>query len=153
MTPRPPLRWPDLQWLRVIILIISFLLTTAILRCCAAEPPPWVLRGLIAVETSSHFNAAGQPVYVNQARGRAGEIGITQAMPRTLRRFKLSPSLFEQDPAYALAATRHILASYYAETGTWWNAVAKWNQFTTYTSPSAQRYALQISIAGGEGNQ
>lgn len=147
MTPRT--RWTDAPWLRPALLIAVILATTTA-PCRGADVPAWVLRGMMAVETSSRFDATGAPVYVNQRRGLAGEVGITQAMPRTLRTYGFSPSLFEQDPQYALAATSVILTKYRDSTGSWWQAVAKWRQFTAYRSPPAQDYALRVSRAGGE---
>jgi hypothetical protein len=158
MIPMPPPRWRDFAHehrfpLRLILSIltsVAVLLAICELKACSSECPDWCVRGIMAVETSSYLKADGSIQYVNQRRGKDGERGITQAMPATLRKYGFSPSLAEQDPAYALAATRFILADYYATTGNWWHAVAKWNRFTSYQSPQAQSYARRVSDAARE---
>lgn len=136
------------------VFLALLLLAIVALRNCASgadEVPPWVMRGLLHVETSSYYDG-GRIVYVNQRRGRAGEVGAFQATPATLRLYGFSPSLFEQDTVYAERVTRAILSRYRLTTGTWFGAVAAWNcGLAGRERARAIRYATQVSIAGGEG--
>lgn len=116
----------------------------------AEEPPAWLMRGLLAVETNSRLRADGSAEYRNQQRGTAGEVGITQALPSTLRQHGFSPSLFEQSPSYALAATARILRRYKEQTGSWDGACAAWHRgLAGRGKPSAIRYALRVRATGG----
>ena len=136
------------------VFLALLLLVIVTLRNCASgadDVPPWVMRGMLHVETSSYYDG-GRIVYVNQRRGRAGEVGAFQATPATLRLYGFSPSLFEQDTVYAERVTRAILCHYRRITGTWFGAVAAWNGgLTGRERPKAIRYATQVSFAGGEG--
>jgi soluble lytic murein transglycosylase-like protein len=133
-------------------LVLAVLLTVAALifsgKASGADCPDWALRGIMAAETSSHFRADGSINYVNRNRGRAGEVGITQAMPATLRLHGFSPSFFEQDRAYAIRATRVILGRYFDRTGSWLDAVAMWHRPNDFRSPKAQRYVERVLAAG-----
>lgn len=153
----------DSLWRRIRphVLLLAMILLTSGCLCVALhgqeygadfrpiQCPPWLLRGLMAVETSSYYRADGTVVYVNQKRGLAGERGLFQAMPATLRQYGYSPSLYEQDTAYAINATRAILLRYYATTGSWDACAAAWRKgLSGRNSTTATTYAAHVRAAG-----
>jgi len=134
------------QFAPPIALIIIILSMT--LGLCAQEMPRWVLPGMLMVETSSYYGDNGI-IYRNQKRGKAGELGAFQALPATLRQFKFSPSLFEQDTKYAEAATVMILSHYYRVTGSWSEAIGAWNcGLGKRKSKTAINYLNRVKNAG-----
>lgn len=160
MTPRPPVRWRDLLDYPGIYpagLVLVVLTLTTLLVCCgrahAADPsdvPRWLLRGIAAIETSSVIRQDGSIRYVNKARGSAGEVGVFQALPSTLRQFGFSPSLVEQDAPEAERAARHILAHYFTITGDWEGAARAWRKgLGGRNSDTARDYARRVMAAGG----
>jgi hypothetical protein len=152
----PPVRWSDLfrrLWALVAIVAIAGVLLMAMSSRCHAgdDVPSWVMTGMLKVESSSYYDD-GKIVYVNQKRGKAGEVGAFQAMPSTLRRFGFSPSLFECDVAYCERATRAILTHYFARTGNWTDAVACWHRPNDFRSSKAKEYADRVRAAGIKAN-
>ena len=130
-------------------LAVLLLLALSILAASSEEMPAWVLPGLIARETSSYVQQDGRIRYVVQSRGSAGEVGITQALPATLRQHGASPSLFEQDVSYAMRVTAQILAHYRAKAGSWESAVAAWRKgLGGRTRKTAVEYAESVRALG-----
>lgn len=124
------------------------LLALAISLRATDEVPAWCMAGIAAVESSSYYDG-NRIVYVNQRRGRNGEVGVWQALPKLLRQWKLSPSLYEQDSAYAERATRAILTSYYQRSGDWMVSVAMWHRPNDPHSERAKTYANRVRQAAG----
>jgi hypothetical protein len=134
------------QYAPPMCLIIVLLFFT--LGLCAQEMPKWVMPGLAKIETESYHNGA-KWIYVNQNRGTAGEIGIWQALPSTLREYKMSPSLFEQDNNYAESCVLQILQKYYSRCGNWDEAVGAWRKgYHGRLSKTAKNYAKSVRNAG-----
>lgn len=102
------------------------------LRCRAREiaqeigVPPRLFAALIQAESSWRVDA----------RGAAGEIGLTQLMPRTARALGVDPYDIGQN---LLGGARHLKAHYDRE-GTWTLALARYNG----RGPRAQAYAERI---------
>lgn len=162
MSLRPPVRvvdvardlWPRISHSARALLAIATFAAVLIAGCMsrghAEDVPPWVLRGIAHVESSSFYRTDGSLEYVNQKRGKAGEVGVFQAMPSTLRQFGFSPSLYEQDTAYSEQATRSILAHYFTVTGTWSESVASWRAGLRHRHHMhALDYVAKVIAAGG----
>lgn len=149
MTPRPPPKLRDYPGIYGAGLALVILTMTTLL-CCrvfGSEVPQHVLAGLARVESSSYFRPDGSLRYVNQARGKDGEVGPFQALPATLRQHGFSPSLYEQDRSYSLMATRAILCKYHQRVGNWHDAIACWHRPYDYKSTRAQSYARKVAEA------
>lgn len=115
---------------------------------CAQEMPSWVLPGMLHIETTSKYGENGI-VYRNTKRGTSGEVGPFQCLPATLRDFKLSPSLVEQDSKYAEAAAIKILSHYYSVTKSWEQAVGAWRKgLGKRNSQTALSYIQRVKDAG-----
>lgn len=128
----------------------ALLLIVTAHHCVAQDMPAWVIKGMLARESSSMLRSDGTVVYVNQRRGIAGEVGATQALPTTLRQFGFSPSLFEQDTAYCVAATTRILTGYRARFGSWEAAVGAWRKGPgKRDSATARAYVAEVRALGG----
>ena len=134
---------------------IAFIIAiaTTLLICLASvgkaeEVPSWVLPGMLHVESSSYYSG-DKIIYVNQKRGKAGEIGCFQSLPATLRQFNFSPSLYEQDTKYAEDATTKILTHYRRITGSWDEAVGAWNcGLGKRKTKTAIKYINRVKSAG-----
>lgn len=90
--------------------------------------PPWVITGILAVETRSYL-ADGQVVYVDQRTGAAGELSafqITKAAFDLVRHRGERFSRLRVDQAKAMDVARRILWHDYRVTGSWFDAVAGW---------------------------
>lgn len=78
---------------------------------CAEDVPDWVIRGIAAVETSSHYRN-GFLVYVDRRDGLAGEVGpfqMTRAAYDTIKQPGDSFSRMRHDAKYAERMARRYL--------------------------------------------
>lgn len=133
------------------ILLGLVLLVATAHHCAGSEQmPAWIIKGMLARESSSVLQPDGSVVYVNQRRGVAGEVGATQALPVLLREHGFSPSLFEQDTAYCVDATTRILTKYRARFGSWELAVGAWRKGPgKRDSDTARAYVAEVRALGG----
>lgn len=113
----------------------SLLLACLALACMGEEPaangiPAWIVVGIAARESGSYWQPNGTFVYVNTARGKAGERGPFQVTPEAFADVAKPGERFEDmqhDHAFALEIACRYLWFLKAQVGTWDRAVAAYN--------------------------
>lgn len=126
-------------------LILILLLSTAV----AEEVPAWVLRGLLAVESSSSYLPDGSIRYVDRRRGKADERGPFQVTPSTFRLYAKAGERIEwleEDTAFAERFTRRILVRIYQRQRSWSRALSVYN--TGRVCSRGNIYAEEIGKKG-----
>jgi len=95
---------------------------------CAQDVPPWVLRGIAAVETGTDWRDTGD-VRGTWARGSIGEVSPWQLSPDVLRDLGAYDrrARVHSCPVLAESLTRAWLVHLYARTGTWPQAIAAYH--------------------------
>lgn len=136
----------------------------ALAPCAAADidVPSWVLHGILAVETASHYTPAGDVVYVNRKRGSgAGPFQIEQpafsdvAKPR--ERYTRLHTDFDFGEEVALRYLRW-LHRYFSPAGDWRVTVTRYHvgphgDITTTEAVDYADRAYNAGIAAVRGRQ
>lgn len=115
------------------------------------EMPAWVLPGLLAVETSSNYTAAGEINWVDRSRGKSGERGAFQMTKAAFATVARPGEKFSDldSPAFAEAmARRYLLHLYNGKAhGSWTSAVIFYNTGSR-RSLAGRRYLAAVRTAG-----
>lgn len=138
-------------WLAFILIIFLFVASIVIAaETAAADVPPWVLRGIAKVETSSDWRDIGDLTYRDKRVGADGEVGPWQLSPDALRDLCSydKRDRIHRDVVLAESLTRAWLLRCHAQTGNWFDAVRIY-----HTGPDGDRrrgikYAERVLAAG-----
>jgi hypothetical protein len=96
----------------------------------ALQVPRWIVKGILAKESSSKLTADNDIRWVNRKRGLAGERGCTQITKVKFNEVKLKGEYFamlEEDPHFAVEVTQRIILDHYKKYRSWDTAVAMYN--------------------------
>ena len=116
----------------------------------ASEVPPWVLRGIAAVETGTDWRDIGD-VRGTFGRGAIGEVGPWQLSPAALRDLRAYDRRWRihADVVLAESLTRAWLLRLHRVTGSWPTAVAAYHAGLGNRRASfAIDYAERVHAAG-----
>lgn len=113
--------------------------------------PGWVMRGILYRETRSRYRADGSIVYVDKARGAAGEVGCFQALPEIVRAFSpYTPDEVHRSPRkseeVAAAYLRHLYEG--AAKRSWRVAVMRYHVGPTRDTRIAADYLATVVRVG-----
>lgn len=97
------------------------------LGLCASEVPPWVLRGIAAVETGVHWADTGK-VSGTWKRSTTGDVGPWHVSPAVLKDLNRGNQAerIHRDVVLAESIARLWLLHLYRTTGCWHQSVAAW---------------------------
>lgn len=129
----------------------GLLLMAAMAVALGQDVPPWVLRGIAAVETGSAWRDIGDLTYRDRRIGKAGEVGPWQLSPAVLRDLKAYDrrARVHADVVFAESLTRAWLLHLHRETGSWPAAVAAYHAgLGARTESFAITYARSVRAAG-----
>ena len=114
-------------------LVATILRTASACACDEWQSPPWMLRGIAAVETRSFQDPYGVWFYVDKRRGTSGERGMMQV---TLDAFRIARRLIPEsrytfaqlDSPMVSIATAHAYLYYLrSHAGSWDEAIMAYN--------------------------
>jgi hypothetical protein len=122
----------------------------ALLATIAAEDmPAWILPGILATETRSHYRADGSIAYVDKRRGSHGERGPFQCTAVAFRQVRQGGEQFwrvEVDRTFAESIAVRYLWWLRERSPSWERAVEAYNGGPGRRSPS---YLAAVLAAGG----
>ena len=115
--------------MKAILGILMFVLSGVL--SAADNVPPWVLHGILGVETSSFYNPDGTVHFTNRKRGRHGELGPWQMTRNAFKEVRQKGDRFERlarEPAYAQRLViRYLLWINAQVDGSWDRTVRAYN--------------------------
>jgi hypothetical protein len=117
-----------MKYITIICLFLSTTFFGAVEAVEAEAVPVWVLAGILGVESSSFYNADGSITYVNQRRGRDGELGPWQCTRDAFDDVKKPGDDFRRlarDPVYAEGIAIRRLLWLQKELGPGWDRIIR----------------------------
>lgn len=127
-----------------IVRLLLFIICMSYIQ--AVDVPDWVLVGIAKVETRSYYTATDL-IWVDRARGRAGERGAFQITYRAWKDVSLPGERFSQlehDPWYAEKIATRYLSMLYKRCKSWDKAIMYYN--AGYGNPS-RTYLKRVKSA------
>lgn len=137
--------------MKCLLLPLLLALTLGALHA-ADDMPAWAIPGILAVESSSHYNPDGSISYVDRRVGAAGELGCCQITPTAFHVVALPGETFvrcSSDPIFCVAiAQRYLRWIYEHKAGRdWLRTVGMYNAgFGTDRRSINRRIAYLIRV-------
>lgn len=112
--------------------------------------PPWVMRGIAAIETSSEWRDIDNITYRDRRVGEAGEVGPWQLSPAALRDLKAydKRDRIHSNVVLAESMTRAWLLRCHTKAGNWFDAVVIYHVGPAGDRQRGRNYAERVKAAG-----
>ena len=133
-------------WGGVVLIIATSSLCAGL---CAVEVPDQIIRGLVAVESGAEWIDTGE-IKGRWHRGASGEVSHFQMSIAVLKDMRAPISRVERDTVLAESYARLWLSKCREKSGSWSEALARYNCGSRYKSAKAKDYAVRVLALAGE---